>query len=149
MEDVSSILRIVIDASVTLSWLLPSETLQVQANILMERYEKHQVDVRCPSLIAYEVLNGIRSAALSKRIKENQLDEAYARYHALGIPIDDLFIPNDETLHLAMSHNLSLYDASYIHFAAQQKRVLYTADRKFVNKLKVMKLPIVYLGDFG
>ena len=148
MEDVSSVLRIVIDASVVLSWLLPLETLQVKANKLMERYEKHRVDVRCPFIIVYEVLNGIRSAVLSKRIKENQLDEAYARYHALGIPIDDFFVPNDETLHLAMRHNLSIYDASYIDFAGQQKRALYTADRKFVNKLNVANMSFVYLDDF-
>lgn len=146
MEDVSSVLRIVIDASVVLAWLLPLETLQVKANTLIERYEKHRVDIRCPSIISYEVLNGIRSAALSKRIKENQLDEAYARFHALGILIDDFSVPNDETLHFAKRHNLSLYDASYIHFAGQQKRVLYTADRKFVNKLRATKMPIVYLG---
>lgn len=146
MEDASSVLDIVIDASVVLAWLLPLETLQDKANALVERYEQQRIDVRCPAIIAYEVLNGLRSAILSKRIKGNQLDEAYTRYYALGIPIDDSFTPNDETLHMAMHYNLSLYDASYIHFAGQQKRVLYTADRKFMNKLEATKLPIVYLG---
>lgn len=148
MEDAASVLRIVVDASVILVWLLPLETLQDQANALIERYEEQRVDVRCPPIIVYEVLNALRSAVLSKRLKAEQLDEAYRRYHALGIPIDDSFVPNDETLHLAMNHDLSLYDASYIHFASQQKRALYTADRKFLNKLKVTKMPMVYLGDF-
>lgn len=149
MVDVSSFPHIVLDASVILTWLLPLETLQEKANMLLRQYMQTTVDIRCPPLISYEVLNGLRSAVLSRRIKDDQLDEAYERYRMLEVPIDYLFVPNNETVRLAISHGLSVYDASYVHFAVEKNRVLYTADRKLTNKLKGAKIPIVYIGDFS
>lgn len=150
MADVSDVSRIVIDASVILAWLLPLETLQEKANMLIRLYEQAATDFLCPIITRYEVLNGLRSAVLSKRIRTEQLDEAYRRYDALAIPTDDVFVPNNETLHLAITHDLSLYDASYIHLAFLQGFRLVTADKKIVNKLKDSSIvKVVYLGDLA
>ena len=54
--------RLVVDASVTIKWLNPHETLADKANSIRDDYEQGHISLLMPAFWDYEVVNGINKA---------------------------------------------------------------------------------------
>ena len=115
----------VIDASFILSFLL-DETSKVDA--LIERLQRDEVTCIAPSLLWFEVANGLRSAVVRKRLSEKLALQLYTNFLMLGIdPVD---VHYDEVLKFSMKNKISCYDGAYAWLSKNQKAGLLTLDNK-------------------
>lgn len=119
--------RFVMDASVTLGWLLPDEgTAEAQRILLMLRASQALV----PALWPLEVANAILAAQ-----RRNRLGRAEARQALLAVgdlrigiePLQAADMPRVWTL--ALEQKLSVYDAAYLDLAVRNRIPLATLDR--------------------
>jgi predicted nucleic acid-binding protein len=130
METVSrrwSPVSLVLDSSVTLAWLF-SDELTDPVRLVFERVTSSRAWV--PSLWRLEVANSLHMAVRRRRINAAFRDASLADLALLNISTDpdtDAFAWFD-TLHLADSHSLTLYDAAYLELARRLALPLATLD---------------------
>ena len=63
----------VIDASVVLKWFLTDEAYGQRAISLLTQYVSKELEIFAPSLLEYEVMNGLIIAQKRGRIKEERI----------------------------------------------------------------------------
>ncbi|MFW6129255.1 MAG: type II toxin-antitoxin system VapC family toxin [Candidatus Aminicenantaceae bacterium] len=118
----------ILDASVILKWYLPDEKLSSYALELLDQYVSGELEIMAPSLIEYEVINGLVVARKRGRIKEKIIVEAVEGFINLDIEYHSLAFFYTKTLQFSQKYNLSIYDASYLGLASKQKVPFITAD---------------------
>ena len=120
-------MRIVLDSSVTLSWVYSDEQ-SATAQALLDRVVQHGASV--PSLWRVEVANALVMAVRRRRIAPTFRDEALRDLALLDIAID----PGcDEqawsaTIRLADLYALTAYGAAYLELAQRLRLPLATLD---------------------
>jgi predicted nucleic acid-binding protein len=139
----------VVDASVAAKWLLPvtGESLLDQANLLIKRHVRCELQLLAPDLIEAEIGNVLWKATRRKRISPADADTALQRFVELGIQT----IPASSLLHrslqIAIDCDRSFYDSLYVALALATKTDLITADERLVNALG-SRFPVRWLGAF-
>jgi predicted nucleic acid-binding protein len=123
----------VIDASVALKWFLPDEAEGKKALDLLEGYLNGRVSLICPSLLGYEVLNGLILAGRRGRIPKDIIETAFEGFLQLGIPVKDPFAGYSKLIRYCVQANLTAYDASYLVLAEMEKIPLITTDEKLIR----------------
>ncbi len=104
---------IVLDASVTICWLLPDED-DPRADVALERLRRDGAIV--PQIWHPEVRNALYQAERRGRTAPTETEESFGQLNNILVATDSQ--PDfDVTLALARLHNLSLYDALYLEFA--------------------------------
>ncbi|MEO8541169.1 MAG: type II toxin-antitoxin system VapC family toxin [bacterium] len=120
---------LVIDASVTLVWCFDDEESDY-ADRVLERAVADEVVV--PPVWASEVGNGLVSGQRRSRIEVDEFPYLLGLLSGVGARVVDLSL--DELLGpvavLALAHNLTVYDASYLHIAMRESLPLATLDRR-------------------
>ena len=125
--------KVVADASVIVKWFV-GEDYTRQALDLRQRYLDGVVDIACPALMPYEVLNALRYNPGLGREQIGTAIEALAKYQILLYPLlgdlSHLCIKN------AFEYGISLYDSSYLSLAEYLDAApFYTADEKLLAKV--------------
>lgn len=119
----------VLDASVTVAWILPNEVNSFTEHVLDELRRSAAL---VPSIWPLEVGNVILVAERRGRISEAQAAELLGRLDDL--PIHTMATPllraTQQLLMLARQHNLSVYDASYLELAMREGLPLATQDER-------------------
>jgi predicted nucleic acid-binding protein len=139
----------VVDASVAIKWLLPSEREPLHAEALswLDRYTNGEVNFVVPDLFWAEIGNflwkSIRYARLTTANAQSALEELKSR-HLEAVPCASLV---DAALEIAVGYQRSAYDSFYVALAVQVKTELITADEKLANALAA-HLPVKWLGSF-
>lgn len=139
-------MSLVLDCSVTLAWLLPDEDAQ-PAQAVLDRVVASRAWV--PSLWRLEVANSLQSAVRRKRIDAAFRDASLADLDLLNIQTDrdtDRFAWN-ETLHLADTCRLTVYDAAYLELARRLSLPLASQDEPLRSAAAKCKVPL--LGKRG
>ncbi|MFW6132130.1 MAG: type II toxin-antitoxin system VapC family toxin, partial [Candidatus Aminicenantaceae bacterium] len=77
--------QVVLDASVMLKWYLPDEKLSSDALELLDQYVSGEVEIVAPSLLEYEVVNGLVMAQKRGGIEEKKILEAVEGFINLDI----------------------------------------------------------------
>jgi predicted nucleic acid-binding protein len=139
----------VVDACVAAKWLLPAagEGLLEQADHLIARHVKRELQLLAPDLIEAEIGNVLWKAARRKRISPADAENSLRRFTELGIesiPTSDLL---GKALQIAVAYDRSFYDALYVAVALATKTELVTADERLVNALGT-RFPVRWLGAF-
>jgi predicted nucleic acid-binding protein len=139
----------VVDACVAAKWLLPAagEGLLEQADHLIARHVKRELQLLAPDLIEAEIGNVLWKAARRKRISPAGAENSLRRFTELGIesiPTSDLL---GKALQIAVAYDRSFYDALYVAVALATKTELITADERLVNALG-SRFPVRWLGVF-
>jgi predicted nucleic acid-binding protein len=139
----------VVDACVAAKWLLPAagEGLLDQANRLLERHVKRELQLLAPNLIESEMGNILWKAVQRNRISRTEAENSLRQFAALGIhtlPTSDLL---DQALQIAVGCGRSFYDCLYVALALASKTELITADERLVNALG-SRFPVRWLGAF-
>jgi predicted nucleic acid-binding protein len=140
--------RLVVDACVVLKWQLDDEDDLTQALALRDDYLiAEEVDLSAPTLLLFELANGVHKAARHARIADEVAQEALANLLACEI---DLHMPDIErVLELALQHNIAAYDAAYLAVAEQLGAELWTADSPFYKAVR-RKIPWVrWIADYA
>ena len=116
--------ELVLDASVTTSWLLDDE-VDPGAAIVADLVRQDTAFV--PQLWHLEVRNALLVALRRGRIDNSQFDLRIRSLSELLVSTDSE--PDfNSALNLAVSHNLSFYDAVYLELAHRRQLALATLD---------------------
>lgn len=137
----------VIDASVVLKWYLADEEHGQKAIRLLENYISNKLDLLAPSLLEYEVVNGLIIAQKRGRVKEEEIVNAIDGFASLEIKIRDISHLYSNILRYCKVYNCSAYYASYLSVAEAEGIPLITADEKLYNKIRKDLKWINWVGD--
>ncbi len=138
--------NIVIDASVIVKWFI-DENDSDKAEIIKELFINEKINIVVPSLLYYEVLNALKYSKLFRLDELNLVGESIENYGFDFIVIKDEI--REKMVEIAINHDISIYDASYIALAEKFNTHLITADEKIAKKLpKDLKLLISNLKNY-
>lgn len=119
----------VLDASITLAWLLDDET-NARAETALEALGQHGAVV--PALWHLEVRNSLLVAERRKRITPAEVDERLNALSELPIALNDTPDHASATA-LARKHKLSYYDAIYLELATRLSMPLASLDKRLIK----------------
>lgn len=139
--------RIVIDASVVLKWYLADEEYSQKAISLLKKYISNELDILAPSLLEYEVINGLIITKKRGRIQEKKILSAIDGFISLEIKLKSLSLFYPKVLHYCKIYNRSVYDASYLAMADEESISLVTADERLYNVVRKDLKWVKWLGD--
>ena len=139
--------RIVIDASVILKWFLSDEEYSQSALALLDKYVSFELEIVAPSLLEYEVLNGLQIARKRGRIPQDNTIMAVEGFLGLEIEKKDISSFYSWIMHFSEAYNLTVYDASYLAVADEEGIELVTADESLYDRVKTNLKWIKWLGD--
>jgi len=124
---------IVIDASVSATWILEDEGDKGSEGLLAAVL-RGDVRLLQPTLWQYEMLNVVRSAVVRGRLSERKARQAVATLRA--VPVQTV-APEEQgqadILSLALEMKLSAYDAAYVSLARQRGADLVSADQRILG----------------
>jgi predicted nucleic acid-binding protein len=123
---------VVTDASVILKWFVDEQHTK-KALSLRQSYIDEKIDIACPSLLPYEVLNALRYNPEFGEEQAKTASKALANYQLWMYPVlgelGMLCIKN------SYAYGMSLYDSAYVSLAEYLDGPLYTADEKILDKV--------------
>jgi predicted nucleic acid-binding protein len=125
--------KVVIDASVALKWYLDDETEDGNALLLLNAFVNRSIDLFAPTLLEYEVINGLVVAQKRGRIPQAAVATAISAFQELRIPFEGIGGLAEQILFYCSKYARSAYDASYIALAEKTKADLITADLALYN----------------
>lgn len=127
---------IVLDCSVTLSWILEEDLMSEKAESVLLMLEKKQAKV--PSIWSLEVANVLCSAERQKKLTALEVAEFKEFLSALPIQVDSETSQKamGSIYMLAKTENLTVYDAAYLEIAMRENCPLATFDKALKNAAK-------------
>lgn len=135
---------IVVDASLSLSWILSEAVDPDKVNRIVDDQVRGELITTAPDIWFYECLNGLKSAFLRERIDEKTSRNYISKVIDLAPDLTDVTELVNEVFEIAIRYDLSVYDASYVALAAEKHCDFYTGDIKLYakmgKKLKFVKL---------
>ncbi|MFN0144900.1 MAG: type II toxin-antitoxin system VapC family toxin [Dehalococcoidia bacterium] len=137
-------IKLVIDASVSVKWLIPEE-LHEQAQAVQERGD----ELIAPGHWRTELVNAVWKKHASKRDIGREACETAMK---IGLALPMNIVPVEELLEsavqLALQHSRTVYDSLYIALALREKCQFVTADLKLYNAMKdALPETMLWLGD--
>lgn len=137
----------VVDASVVLKWQLDDEEAVAQAVALRDDFLLHgRITLAAPSLLVYELTNGILTATRQGRLSRNQAEEGLATLLAAGIRLMPVEAPR--IFALSMRWKLSAYDGAYLASAEELGSDVWTGDRAFYTACRGKGSRVRWIGDY-
>ncbi|HLA26855.1 MAG TPA: type II toxin-antitoxin system VapC family toxin [Syntrophales bacterium] len=128
--------RTVVDASVILKWYLLDETHGVKALALLQQCTARELEILAPSLLTYELMNGLVIAARSARLDQDTVSLSFSGFMNLGIRLYDISFFADKMLQYCRLYGRSVYDSSYLALAEREGVDLITADERLFNSVQ-------------
>ena len=141
--------RIAIDASVALKWYLADEEYSQKALGVLDKYVSNDLDILAPSLLEYEVINGLVIAAKRGRIPKDKIHMAADGFTNLELKLKNISLYAPKVIHYCQVCNRSAYDASYLAVASEEKIPFVTADKGLFNAVRKDLKWVEWLGDFN
>ena len=136
------------DASVVAKWVLPDEQHQENAVKLKEDSASGTAELCAPSFITQEVANSLWKAVKLKRIPEEDAQEALKALNDMQIELYELdWNQLSQALGIACKLNMTIYDASYLFLANENKINFITADNKLYETAK-RHFGVIHVKDY-
>jgi len=137
---------LVVDASVSLKWVLDDEAEIAASVSLRDDATRNRIRMLAPSLWVYEVTNALVVAHLRGRIDKRQRHLALGLLREVGVRLVDPE-PTD-CLETAVRLGVSGYDAAYVALAAAVNSHLWTGDRRLFEKVRSGAHTVRWIGDY-
>lgn len=117
----------ILDSSFILSYLFPDEEID-HVQLFFNRYKQEKIELVASPILPFEVLNGLKTGILKKRVDYKIALQLGKKFLKLPIKLEEInFI---KTLELSSLYDLSFYDASYLYLAQTNNLQLLTLDKK-------------------
>ncbi len=139
--------RVVLDASVVLKWYLVDEEYGHHALNLLDHYISNKWEFLAPSLLEYEVINGLILAQKRGRLKEEILRSAIEGFVQLDIKLANLSYFYPRVLYYCKLYGCSAYDASYLGLAETEGVALITGDEKLYHMVEKNIRWVKWIGN--
>ena len=141
--------RLVIDASVAISWYFEDERMPYAKSILMKLAEGAEAVV--PSLWALETANALLQAERRGRITAAQAAAFFKQLEDFNLTVDSAPLNRVfEWIFLeARRQNLTAYDAAYLELALRRGLPLATLDTGLKKAAKDLGVPIAHSSSGG
>jgi predicted nucleic acid-binding protein len=136
---------VIVDASVILSAFFPDEE-QSQAQALIRDHVTARVHLVAPSLLLYEVTNGVVQETRRGHISNEQAEEILTALEGLAIASEP--VSWQQILPLALHFDRSAYDAAYLALAQAAGQPLVTGDRRMYNAVHDHLDWVKWIGDY-
>jgi predicted nucleic acid-binding protein len=140
-------LVLVVDASVAVKLYL-TEALVAEAAALFDLLNEPGTGFHVPDLFYLECANIFWKQVQRGTCTPAQAATYLAKLVKLPLRVSDDKGLGEPALKLALDHNISAYDASYVALSQQKGVELITADQKLVTKLAGLTPAVVWLGDW-
>jgi predicted nucleic acid-binding protein len=125
-----------VDASFIIR-LLTSPDPDSNYDLLWQQWLSEQVKIIAPTLLMYEVSNGIYRYYRAGEITQDEAVELLAKALNLGINLEGDAQLHQEAVMIAVSASLpAVYDAHYLALAQRFSVNLYTCDKRLFNSVK-------------
>jgi predicted nucleic acid-binding protein len=128
--------RAVVDASVILKWYLLDEVHGEQALALLQKCTARELEILAPSLLTYELMNGLMIAGRRARLDQNTISLSFSGFMSLGITFYDISFFANKILQYCRLYGRSVYDSSYLALAEQEGVELITADERLFSAVQ-------------
>jgi predicted nucleic acid-binding protein len=129
---------IVLDSSVALKWIFADEGGVEHAERVRDEHISGKNEIAIPNLFFYEVANVL---ATKVGLSAEEALEAFDLISAFELNVHELDSSEYmESMTLAMKYKASVYDASYHLLASRLGCHFLTADRKFFEKVKGLRV---------
>jgi len=125
-------IEIVIDASVVVKWFI-EEIDSDNARLLRDKFIEGEIELTAPSLLYFEVLNALKYSQLFDPSELDNAGESLENYGFNIITIKDKI--RKHMIKIAVEHEISIYDASYMGLSIGLDKIYCTADEKIIKKL--------------
>lgn len=121
--------RLVLDASVALSWCFEDESSTYSESVLDSLAS---VEAFAPALWAMEVANTLLLAGRKRRLDSKEVARRVRFFVELSVQIDHVssLAVFEVVRPLAIEHGLTIYDATYLELALRLKAPLATVDSR-------------------
>ncbi len=120
----------VVDTSFVLAYLLPDEGGRAVEE-MFSKFEENKINFIAPHLLAFEIMNGLRSAAMQKRQSTKAVEHLLDSFLNMGILFEK--VNEKEVFRFAIRNGITAYDASYVWLAKSKSLELLTLDEKLEN----------------
>jgi predicted nucleic acid-binding protein len=134
----------VLDASVALSWCFADEvspaSVQVRERLATERGV-------VPALWLYELANALTVAVRRGRMSAQTAADIARLLVSLPIDLAEPVRDLTELMHLAAQHDLSAYDAAYLHLAITSELSLATLDARLGAAARAAGVRLLTIAD--
>jgi predicted nucleic acid-binding protein len=141
--------RYVIDASVLLMRVFEDEEGHELARALLRDYSRGMVELMAPTLLIYEVTNGVLQTLEGRRpgrgLSPEKAEELLVLLEGYRIPL--LPVPPRRMLQLAWAYRRTAYDAAYLALAEQERVPLITGDIRLYRAVRDRVDWVRWIGD--
>jgi predicted nucleic acid-binding protein len=128
--------HLVLDTSVVIKWYRQDEILASHALILRDAYLAGQAAVVVPSLLIYELANVLR---YKNDLSVNQVQEAVQSLFDMELQVVPPSSPvMQQAVDLAQTHDLTIYDATFVALAQALAATCVTADERLAQRLTAL-----------
>lgn len=135
-------MSVVIDASVALAWLIPSQATSATDLFLAEVVTPRIAPAVFPWEVANVLLRRVRQGAIS----QGRWPIILAEWESLGISLADP-VDVDPLLPFALAEQISLFDASYLALAVELDAELASRDAGLLAAARRCGVPVHDLRD--
>jgi len=125
-------IEIVIDANVVVKWFI-EENESDKARFLRDKFIDGQIELFIPSLLYFEVMNALKYSKLFDPSELNDAGESLEKYGFKVITIKNEI--REHIIKIAVDHDMSIYDASYLGISIALGKIFCTADEKIIKNL--------------
>lgn len=134
-------MSLVLDASMTIAWYIDDEATEAADAVLDEVVASSAI---VPPLWQLEIANALQRAVRRRRIDRTYRDNALGELSALPIDIDRDGEAHawTATLTLADTHDLTIYDATYLELAQRRRLPLATLDGALRQAATQLGIPV-------
>ena len=130
----------VIDNSVVSGWLLQNQATAYSDAVATLLQTRRAV---APPLLRLEYTNVLRTACKRQRLSAEQAYEMLAMLGELPIDLDSSVSTGPQLLDLALRHDLTAYDATYLDVALCRGAPIATQDAALANAARAAGLGVV------
>jgi predicted nucleic acid-binding protein len=132
----------IVDASVALAWFLKDEDDRSYALEVLSSLHANEMVV--PSLWVFEFANGLLSAHRRNRLSKEGMFRAFEEIKSAPIVIEEAQSADAAQItELALSQQLTVYDAAYLELALRRRLPIATKDAALVRAMAALGVDIV------